>query len=122
MRALSAILAQRLAFPLGGEGFEGATLGIFVENNTTGAPVPGIDITMNGFGFDGNDVTFSNGQTSITVTSDADGVSEFTDLPPGDYFWTSPGDADFFSQGGQFFIFQGTQGFLSTPHPIVPNE
>ena len=100
---------------IGGAGFTGGSIGVFVEDFTVGGPVGGITITLTGFDFFGNTVGPINDITSAL------GEAEFTGLTPGDYAISFAGDATFQPADTFAFMPPGFTGFIDVFLPLFQN-
>ena len=109
----------------GGGGFEGAEIGVFAENASTGQAIPNITLTLSGTGFDGNAFVFPDGEDDQTTDSFGEVFFEGLDnnldgLPGGDYTITFAGDAGLQSATSTIFIPPGDSGFFGVFLSISP--
>jgi len=109
----------------GGGGFAGATIGVFVENSSTGQAIPNITLTLSGTDFFGNTLVFADGEQNQVTDSfgevEFEGLNSNLDgLPGGDYTISFAGSGGLQSATTMVFVPSGFTGFIDVFLPISP--
>lgn len=109
----------------GGGGFEGATIGVFVENSVTGQAIPNIQLEISGVNFSEAAINFDGVENFQTTDAFGEVFFEGLDnnldgLPGGDYTITFDGDAGLQSATTMVFVPPGFGGFIDVFLQISP--
>jgi len=124
--AIGGIVTIQSQLPqFGGEGFEGGSIGLHVENISTGEAISGITVTITGTDFFGDAIVFDG--VEDVRTTDSFGQTEFEGLdsnldglPGGDYTITFAGGGGLQSATTTVFVPSGFGGFIGAFLQISP--